>query len=201
MPGLMSAQYARNVETTMTNETETTLFKTVEFTESVLKLQIGRTGEKAKYQGREVTIDLTKLPVASIAFALQYGLKQYIADGTAGSEDQAGYDLGIDQRLAKLAEGDFTRTKGEAKQRTDTPEGRAKKLAVQAIKAKLAQAGQKADAAKINEAAAKMIEAQPVWLERAKKALADEAKLADSADIGDILGDLVGLTDGDEAKA
>lgn len=158
-----------------------------------LKIQIGRTGEKAKFQGKEVEIDLRTLPAASVWFALQYGLKQYIADGTAGSEDQTGYDVGIAQRLAKLAEGDFTRKTGEREAKADTPEGRAKKMAVAAIKAKLKAAGQKADAAKINEAAAKMVDQQPQWLERARKALAEEAKLAESADIGDILGDIAGM--------
>lgn len=182
--------------TDATQNTESNVaFKEVSFTESLLRLQIGRTGEKAKFQGRIVEIDLAKLPAASLMFALQYGLKQYIADGTAGSEDQTGYDVGIEQRLAKLAEGDFSRKAGERGPRADTPEGRAKKLAVAAIRAKLQAAGQKADMAKINEAAAKMIEAQPVWLERARKALAEEAKLADSADMGDILADLAGITE------
>lgn len=164
-----------------------------------LVIQIGRTGEKAKFQGKEVKLDLTKLPMTSIVFALTYGLKQYIADGTAGSEDQTGYNVGIDQRLAKLAEGDFTRKSAEGTTRSDSPEGRAKKMAVAAIKAKLAASGAKADAKAINEAAAKMVEAQPVWLEKAKKALAEEAKMAEAADVGDILNDLLGLT-GDDAE-
>jgi hypothetical protein len=198
MPGLMSPQHGRNVETTMTDATTAQPIVQVVTGDGYvneLVLQIGRTGEKAKFQGREVKIDLRTIPAASLAFALQYGLKQYIADGTAGSEDQTGYDVGIDQRLAKLAEGDFTRKTGERATRADTPEGRAKKLAVAAIRAKLQAAGQKADVAKINEAAAKMVEAQPVWLERAKKMLKEEAALADSADIGDVLGDMLGLTE------
>lgn len=159
--------------------------------ETKLALQIGRTGEKAKYQGRIVNIDLATLPAASLAFALQYGLKQYIADGTAGSEDQTGYDVGIDQRLAKLAEGDFSRKAGERGPRADTPEGRAKKLAVAAIRAKLAEANVKADAKVINDRADKMVTEQPIWLEKAKKALAEEAKLAAAMDSDDILGDLL----------
>lgn len=165
------------------------------FLESKVNLQIGRTGEKAKFQGQQVTIDLAGLPHASVIFALQYGLKQYIADGTAGSEDQAGYDLGIRLRLEKLAEGDFSRKAGERGPRADTAEGRAKKMAIAAIRAKLVAAGQKAEAKAIAEAAGKMVEAQPVWLERAKKALAEEAKLADATDIGDVLEGLLGLTE------
>lgn len=189
----------------MTQETNTPAFTAVELNgkrigvdwsaEQELVIQIGRTGEKAKFQGKLVKIDLTALPVESIRFALEYGLKQYIADGTAGSEDQTGYNVGIDQRLAKLAEGDFSRKTGEREAKGDSPEGRAKKMAVAAIKAKLAASGAKADAKAINEAAAKMVEAQPVWLEKAKKALAEEAKMAEAADVGDILNDLLGLTE------
>lgn len=164
---------------------------------TTLQLQIGKIGPKAKFQGRVVEIDVAKLPPASVVFALTYGLKQYIADGTAGSEDQTGYNVGIDQRLAKLAEGDFSRKSGEREAKGDTPESRAKKMAVAAIKAKLAASGAKADAKAINEAAAKMVEAQPVWLEKARKALAEEAKMAEAADVGDILADLLGLGEGE----
>lgn len=164
-----------------------------------LSLQIGRTGEKAKFQGRLVNIDLRTLPAASIAFALEYGLKQYLADGTAGSEDQTGYDVGLDQRIAKLKEGDFSRKAGTSGPRQTTPEGLAKKLAADAIRLKLSAAGHKADAKAINEAAAKMVEAQPVWLERAKKELAETAKM--SAGLDDIMADIMGLTDGEEVEA
>lgn len=173
----------------------------VSFRGDTLNLKIGRTGEKAKFQGREVSLDLSKLPLTSLAFALTYGLKQYIADGTAGSEDQAGYDLGIDQRLRKLAEGDFTRTSGERTAKPDTPERRALKMATDALKAKIKASGATADAAKIKEAAAKMVEAQPRWLADAKKAIAAEARLAEELDIDDFLGDMIGLTDGDEGEA
>lgn len=187
----------------MTNTVENTAaeaatvgFKEVTFTESMVRLQIGRTGEKAKFQGRMVEIDLAKLPVESIAFALQYGLKQYIADGTAGSEDQAGYDLGIDQRIRKLAEADFKRATGERAPKADTPERRAFKMATDAIKAKLKAAGQDATADKVKAAAAKMVESQPQWLAKAKAAIEAERKLAEEMDLGDVgLDDLLGLTD------
>jgi hypothetical protein len=156
------------------------VIKSVAFEATTVALQIGRTGEKAKFQGREVTIDLAKLPLESVAFALAYGLKQYIADGTAGSEDQKGYDLGIDQRLKKLAEADFARAAGEAKgPRTDTPEGRARKLAADAIRKHLKANNLTADAKAINEAAAKKAEAEPKWLKLAKSQLAAEQALQD----------------------
>lgn len=177
----------------MTNETQQ-IWETIKANaEGEVVLSIGRTGEKAKFQGRDVTLDLSKLPADSIAFALIYGLKQYLADGTAGSEDQTGYDVGLDQRIKKLQEADFTRKAGSTGPRATTPEGLAKKLAADAIRLKLANAGAKADAKAINEAAAKMVEAQPVWLERAKKELAETAKM--SAGLDDIMADLMGLTD------
>ena len=179
----------------MTNENTTPIVASATFAEPVLSLQIGRTGEKAKFQGRLVSLDLASLPIASIAFALTYGLKQYIADGTAGSEDQSGYDLGVDLRIQKLMAGDFTRASGERASKPDSVESRAKKMATQAIRDKLAATGQKADKAKIAEAASKMVANQPIWMDKARKALADEAKAIEGIDLGDFMDDLLGLVE------
>jgi hypothetical protein len=176
----------------MTNETN----QAVVTASGIVSLQIGRTGEKAKYQGRVVSFDLATMPPASLLFALEYGLRQYVADGTAGSEDQTGYDVGIDQRLKKLAEGDFSRAKGERQAKADTAEARAVKNAISAIKAKLAQANVKAEAKVIKERAEKMVGDNPKWLADARKQLAEEAKMAEGFE--DILGDLLGV--GDDAE-
>lgn len=164
----------------------------------VLSLKIGRTGEKAKYQGQVVEIDLAKLPAESIAFALVYGFKQYIADGTAGSEDQAGYDLGIRLRLQKLAEGDFTRAAGERGPKVETAEGLARKNAAAAIRAHLTAKGVKAEAKVINEAAAKQVESNPKWLKEAQASIEASRKLAETLDLGDLFADLTGA--GGEAE-
>lgn len=173
--------------------------KEITLSASVIALNIGRTGEKAKFQGRQVNIDLATLPAASIEFALAYGLKQYIADGTAGSEDQAGYDLGIDQRLKKLAEADFARSAGERDAKADTAEGLALRMVKEAIRAQLKLKGMKADADKITAAAKAKVAAEPKWLKQAEKELAARAALAEATDADDLLGDLLGLGSADEA--
>lgn len=163
-------------------------------------ITIGRDSDKAKFKAKTVEIDLSKLPADSLAFALHYGLKQYIADGTAGSADQTGFDVGVDMRVKKLAEADFRRAAGERGPRADTPQSLAVKLATEALRKQLAAKGAKADAKAITEAAKKAVEANPAWIKRAEKELAERAKLAETLDLGDILGDLIGLVP-DEAEA
>lgn len=176
----------------------------ITFEPAVLEMTIGSTGKRARFEPKTVQMDLAALPKESIEFALAYGLKQYIADGAAGSEDQAGFNLGVDQRVRKLLEADFARTKGEATNRPDTAEVRAKKLAAQAIRTKLQANGAKADAKAINEAAGKMVAADPKWLAAAKKQLADEAKLreqeAEADGMDDIMADLLGLKASEEGS-
>jgi hypothetical protein len=151
----------------------------------------------------EVTLDVRTLPAESIAKVLTYGLGQYIADGAAGSEDQKGYEAGIADRLRKLREADFKRTAGEGRgPATDTPEGRARKLAAAAIRDAIKAQGVSADAKAINEAAQKQVEANPKWLKLAKAQLADEAKLREQPDegIADIVAGLMGVIDAAEPE-
>lgn len=173
----------------------------ITFEPAVLEMTIGSTGKRARFEPKLVQMDLASLPKESIEFALAYGLKQYIADGAAGSEDQAGFNLGVDQRVRKLLEADFARTKGEGSAKPDTADTRAKKLATQAIRTKLAANGAKADAKAISEAAAKMVAADPKWKAAATKQLADEAKLreaeAETDGMDDIMSGLLGLVDGE----
>ncbi len=163
----------------------------------VVEITIGRDSEKAKFQPKKVTIDLSKLPADALAFALHYGLKQYIADGTAGSADQTGFNVGVDQRVKKLEEADFRRSAGERAAKADTPEGLALKNAIAALRKRLSEAGQKADAKAIKEAAEKAVAANPKWIKQATKELAERAKLLEDDDFADILGDIVGLTEGE----
>lgn len=157
----------------------------ITFEPAVLEMTIGSTGKRARFEPKTVQLDMAALPKESVEFALAYGLKQYIADGAAGSEDQAGFNLGVDQRVRKLLEADFARTKGEGQAKPDTEEGRAKKLASMAIREKLKQAGAKADPKAVSEAAAKMVAADPKWKKAAAKQLAEEAKLRAEAAEGD----------------
>ncbi len=164
----------------------------IAFEPTVLEMTIGSTGKRARFEPKTVQLDLAAMPKESIEFALAYGLKQYIADGAAGSEDQAGFNLGVDQRVRKLLEADFSRTRGEGQAKPDSEEVRARKLAAMAIREKLKAAGAKADAKAINEAAAKMVAADPKWTKAAAKQLADEARLREAeAEADDGLGDIM----------
>lgn len=186
----------------MTNENTTQVWDSIKAEASgTVQLTIGRTSDKAKFAAQNVTLDLATLPAEALAFALHYGLKQYIADGTAGSADQAGFNLGVEQRVKKLKEADFRRQGGERGPRADTPESLALKNAIAALRKRLAAAGQKADAAAIKAAAQKAVEANPKWIADAKKELAERAKLIDSLDLGDILSDLIGVRESDDGEA
>lgn len=164
----------------------------ITFAAPVFETMIGSTGKRARFQPKEVTLDMAALPKESLEFILAYGVRQYLADGAAGSEDQAGFNLGIEQRIRKLLEADFSRSRGEAQAKPDSEEVRARKLAAMAIREKLKAAGAKADAKAINEAAAKMVAADPKWVKAAAKQLADEAKLREAeAEADDGLGDIM----------
>lgn len=185
----------KNQNETVANESEVTesdaaaetiALKAIEWEQSQITLTIGSTGAKAKYKAATVNLDLATLPAESIVFALRYGLKQYIADGTAMDKDlasQSGFDAGVADRVRKLLEADFKRTSGgERGPRTDTPEGRARKLAATAIRKHLKDNGLEAEAKAVNEAAAKQVENNPKWLVLAKQQLADEAALTEADD-------------------
>lgn len=164
-----------------------------EFGKATKKAQSYKNGDK-----REpfwIELDMASLPPESLTYALNYGVMQYLADGAAGAEDAAGYRLGIEQRIEKLRNADFSRAKGEAKPDTETQ--RARKLAAQALRDKVKAAGAKADTAKINEAAAKIVESQPRWIELARKQLAEEAKARENTEIDFDLGDLIAESEGE----
>lgn len=177
----------------------------ISFESPVVDMTIGSNGKRARFEPQAVQLDLASLPHESLAFALLYGLKQYIADGAAGSEDQAGFNLGIEQRVRKLVEADFARTKGEGGSKPDSAETRARKLATLAIREKLKANNAKAEPKQIAEAASKMVAADPKWLKAATKQLADEAALRDEetdGGLGDVMEGLLGLTtEEDETEA
>lgn len=68
--------------------------------------------ELPPFTAKTVTIDWNALPEASRDKIIEYGLTQFIADGTAGAGDQTDFDSGIDAKVAKLLSGDFSRTSG-----------------------------------------------------------------------------------------
>lgn len=116
-------------------------------------LTIGGTTKKSRFTPVPVTINWADLPDEAKAFAIQYGVKQYLADGGAGAKDQAEFAEGVQERLAKLESGDFSRAKGE-RQASDSVEVVAKQVARERIDAVLKAKGVKPD----KEQKAKLVE-------------------------------------------
>lgn len=77
------------------------------------KLVNGAKVELEPFTAKTVKIDLQSLPAASVDKLIEYGLTQYLGDGSAGAESQSDFESGIDAKLAKLSEGDFSRKTGE----------------------------------------------------------------------------------------
>lgn len=157
---------------------------------NALLITVGGKTARSKFEPRAVTVDWENLPADSRAFITLYGLKQYLADGTAGAESQDDFNAGIDSRLAKLASGDLSRKTGERDAKADTPEGLALKLAKAGVRAKLKEAGKTADADTITAAAKVWVEKNPEWLKEATAQLARGKKLAEASDPAALLADL-----------
>ncbi len=152
-------------------------------------LTIGGNTKRSRFT-HEAKVDWEKLPEESRAFIIRYGVKQYLADGTAGAETEAEFKAGVDSRVAKLLAADFTRAKGEGNAKPDTPEGRALKLAkaflreqIKTANAKALAADAKAEPLKpapevIEASAKKMLAANGKWLAEAKAQIEREKALA-----------------------
>lgn len=147
---------------------------------AVYELNIGGTTKRSQFKPVPVTVDWDKLPEASREFLIRYGIKQQLADGGAGAKTQADWESGIKERLTKIMEGDFSRTRGEAKAKPDTVEQRAAKLAKTALLADIKAAGLAPSKEQIAEAVADLIKADPSYTAEAKKQIAAEAKLREA---------------------
>lgn len=160
----------------------------------MITLQIGGNTKRSKFQPKEVSIDWAKLPEASQDFLIRYGLKQYLADGTAGEETQAAFEAQIEARMERLAKADFTRTRGEASVKTDTEALRATKLVRDDIRKRIKAAGlEGVSKDKVAELVAAIMgdetKSAP-FRQEAKRQLESEAKLA-QATPDDLLKDLL----------
>jgi len=157
--------------------------------QSTIELTIGGNTKRSRTGQHPVKIEWDKLPEAAQDFIVKYGLKQYLADGMAGAENEADAKSGVESRVAKLLSGDLTRAKGETVTRTDTPEGRALKNAKAAIRQAMKEANisQKEMGEAIAEAAADYVKNDPTWIEEAKAELAMEKKKAGKLDLSAIL--------------
>jgi hypothetical protein len=108
----------------------------------MINLSIGGATKRSKFTAKAVDIDWDALPEASKSFAINYGLKQYIADGVAGALDQVDFDEGIAARIANLSSGDFSRKGGEGGfAPTNDPKVLGRKLAAQEVRERVKASG------------------------------------------------------------
>lgn len=152
-----------------------------------IELVIGGNTKRSRTGQHPVSIDFDALPEASQSFIVSYGLKQYLADGMAGAESEADAKAGVEARVAKLQSGDLSRARGEGTAKADTVEGRALKLARDAIRASLKAANQTADKELIAEAAKEFVKTDPSFMKEAKKQLDQEAKAKETLSGSDAL--------------
>lgn len=150
-----------------------------------VELTIGGNTKRSTTGQHPVKVEFHQLPDASQDFIIRYGLKQYLADGTAGATSVEEAATGVNDRLAKLISGDLTRTRGD-KEPVDTVETRAVKIVkgviAQQAKAKGVKLSKEQVAATVkavmdNEDKAKQYRAQ------AKKELDQLAKFGEDDDI------------------
>lgn len=163
-----------------------------------VQLIIGGKTKRSRWT-KEVVVGFDDLPEASREFIIRYGLKQYIADGTASAETEAQFVGGIETRIAKLKAADFTRTRGETKAKPDTETSRATALVRAEIKKRLAAANLTADKDKIAEAVKAVMDSETArepFMAEAKRQLAQEAKMSAPDDVmAGLLAELVGAKD------
>lgn len=162
---------------------------------TTFQLIIGGTSKRSKFQ-REVSFDL---PETSVDFITKYGLKQYLADKTAGAKTADDFNAGIDEGLRRIAESDFTRAKGEGNGlgQPDTAERRFAKLVRTFINSKVKAAGLKFTAEQLAAAVSAFMDggsadAESMKAEAARQ-VTNEAKMRDATDGTDLLKSL-GLT-------
>lgn len=167
---------------------------------TTIQLTIGGKSKRSRLGQHSVAIEWDKLPDASQLFVINYGLRQYLADATAGAGTEADAKAGIESRVRKLQDADFSRTRGEAADKPDTVEGRFLKLARADIRERLKAANQTVEKEKIADAAKALLAkkdehplAKKLFAE-AKRQIDAEAKAKDTLaaeDGADILADLL----------
>lgn len=149
-----------------------------------LELTIGSTGKRSRFTPLAVSLDWDALPDASQRFVIMYGLRKYLQDARAGIEDEKEAREASLARVEKLKSGDLSRTKGEAREKPDTVESRALKLASAFIREELKKVEAKAEASAIREAAQELVRDEPKWKAEAKKQLDAEAGLKEPNEAG-----------------
>lgn len=146
---------------------------------NVIEIQVGSNGKRNKIGLIPVSLDWDVLSDETKMVVIKHGLKQYLADASAGVTDRKVAEERIMAKRAKLLSGDFTRTRGEGVSKPDTTESRALKLARDFIREQLKALNAKAEKEQIAEAAKELVESEPQYLAEAKKQLEAEAKMKD----------------------
>lgn len=164
----------------------------------MIKLTIGGKTKRSANGQYDVELDWENLPSESRDFVIHYGLKQYLADGAAGATSRDEMVAGVDERVRKLREADFTRRTGEAKPDSETT--RAIKLAKAAIRAAAKAKGVNPPSGdKMAEMAARLVESNPQYRKDAAKQLEAERKAAEAFagddTMQDLLAELAGAVD------
>lgn len=167
-----------------------------------MQLLIGGNTKRSKLGQHAVEIEWNNLPDESQQFVIKYGLKQYLADGMAGAENVQDAKEGVEERVRKLLEADFGRSRGESSGKLDTLEARMVKIARQAVREKAKAKKVKLDKDQVEAAAAAWIERDPVkFTEEAQKQLDAEAETRERMNEGEEEEDifaLLGISDEDE---
>lgn len=164
-----------------------------------IELTVGGKTKRSSNGQHTVQIDWENLPDESRAFIVRYGLKQYLADGAAGAGSNAELVAGVDARMVKLANADFTRTRGDGPAKPDTEERIALRLAKELIRAKAKAANVTLPKEKVDAAAAAFLEkdsddAKAIKAEAARQMKA-KAKLAETDAGADAFLAEMGLTE------
>lgn len=148
----------------------------------MIEVTIGGKTVRSSNGQHTVSIAFDALPEASKAFVINYGLKQYLADGAAGATNNSELVEGVNARVAKLESGDLSRARGEGAVKVDSETGRALKLAKDAIRLKAKAAKVVLPKEKVAEMAAALVEKDPDYRKEAKRQLANEATLESGDD-------------------
>lgn len=149
--------------------------------------------------GSDGTLTVQGKPVAfaSLEFVVAYGLRKYIADGAASSKTADEFTQATDERIRKILEADFARTKSEPGQ-TNDPEVLAAQLSRADYRAAIkAKGGDTAAKYKALDADAKAAAWEKsvfgpngtkwqTYLDRAADEIKKRAKMAEGVNVDDL---------------
>ena len=165
-------------------------------------LTIGGATKRSKAGSYDVNVDFDGLPAASQQFLIAYGIKQYLADGAAGTTTNEDLKAGVDERLTKMKEGTVKTRTSSGKGPSDNVDVVAKQLATRLIRDKAKAKGVTLTKEKLAELVEKLLNLQGEDFKRqaAEEIEARKARAAEVAEMADddAFADLFGT---DEAEA